>query len=88
MCLIEDWRYQFTLANNICFLELIKVVIGQLDELQKAEKYPFNPVVIDRFHCLRLRSSVRGNMLKVYNMINLCRYIKTCPDIYKYNTCI
>ena len=42
MCLIEDWRYQFTLANNICFLELIKVVIGQLDELQKADKYPFS----------------------------------------------
>ena len=36
----EDWRYQFTLANNVCLLELIKVALGHLDELQKAEKYP------------------------------------------------
>ena len=23
MCLNQDWRYQFTLVNNICLLELI-----------------------------------------------------------------
>ena len=23
MCFTEDWRYQFTLASNVCFLELI-----------------------------------------------------------------
>ena len=40
MCLNEDWMYQFTLANNFCFLELIQVANGHLDELQKAEKYP------------------------------------------------
>ena len=36
MCFNEDWRYQFTLDNNVCLLELI----GHLDDLQKAEKYP------------------------------------------------
>ena len=36
----EDWGYQFTLANDFCFLELIYVALGHLDELQKAEKYP------------------------------------------------
>ena len=36
----EDWRYQFTLANNVCLLDLISVALGHLDELQKAEKYP------------------------------------------------
>ena len=40
MCFNEDWRYKFTLANNICLLELIKVAIGHLDEIQMAEKYP------------------------------------------------
>ena len=30
----EDWKYQFTLANNVC-----KGHLGHLDELQKAEKY-------------------------------------------------
>ena len=40
MCFIEDQRYRFTLANNVCLLELIKVAIGHLDELQKVEKYP------------------------------------------------
>ena len=34
----EDWRYQFTLANNRCLVELILVAKGHLDELQKAEK--------------------------------------------------
>ena len=38
MCFNEDWMYQFTLANNVCLLELIYK--GHLDELQKAEKYP------------------------------------------------
>ena len=33
MCLNEDWRYQFTVANDFCLLE------GHLDELQKAVKY-------------------------------------------------
>ena len=36
----EDWSYQFTLANNICLLELIQVAKGHLDDFQKAEKYP------------------------------------------------
>ena len=36
----EDWRYRFTLANNVCLLELIYVAKGYLDEHQKAEKYP------------------------------------------------
>ena len=36
----EDWRHQFTLANNFCLLELIWVALGHLDELQKAERYP------------------------------------------------
>ena len=36
----EDWNYQFTLANNVCLLELFQVAPGHLDELQKAEKYP------------------------------------------------
>ena len=36
----EDWRYQFTRANNFCFLELIYVAVGHLDKLQKAKKYP------------------------------------------------
>ena len=40
MCFKEDWRYPFTLANNIWLLELIYVTLGHLDELQKAEKYP------------------------------------------------
>ena len=40
MCFDEDWMHQFTLANNFCLLELIYVALGQLDELQKAEKYP------------------------------------------------
>ena len=40
MCFNEDWRYQFTPADNFCLLELIYVVLGHLDELQKAEKYP------------------------------------------------
>ena len=40
MCFNEDWRYQFTLANNIRLLELIQVAKGHLDELQKAEKFP------------------------------------------------
>ena len=40
MCFNEDWRNKFTLANNVCLLELIQVAIGHLDELQKAEKYP------------------------------------------------
>ena len=40
MCFNEDWRYQFTLAKNVCLLELIYVAKGHLDELQKAEKYP------------------------------------------------
>ena len=40
MCFNEDWKYKFTLANNLCLLELIYVAIGHLDELQKAEKYP------------------------------------------------
>ena len=40
MCFNEDWRYQFTLANDFCLLELIWVALGHLDELQKAKKYP------------------------------------------------
>ena len=40
MCYNEDRKYQFTLAYNICLLELIYVALGHLDELQKAEKYP------------------------------------------------
>ena len=40
MCFNEDWQYQVTLDNNACFLELIYVTLGHLDELQKAEKYP------------------------------------------------
>ena len=32
--------YQFIFANYFCLLELIKVALGHLDELQKAEKYP------------------------------------------------
>ena len=40
MCFNEDWRYQFTLANNFYLLELISVALGHLDERQKAEKYP------------------------------------------------
>ena len=36
----EDWIYQFTLATNVCLLELILVAPGHLDELQKADKYP------------------------------------------------
>ena len=40
MCFNEDWKYEFTLANNSCLLELIQVALGHLDELQKAEKYP------------------------------------------------
>ena len=40
MCFNEDWRNQFTLANNVCLLELIYVAKGHLGELQKAEKYP------------------------------------------------
>ena len=40
MCFNEDWRYQFTLVNNFCLLELIEVAFGHLDELQKAEQYP------------------------------------------------
>ena len=40
MCFNENWWYQFTLANNVCFLELIYVAPGHLDELQKAEIYP------------------------------------------------
>ena len=40
MCFNEDWRYQFTIANNFCLLELIYVALGHLYELQKAEKYP------------------------------------------------
>ena len=40
MCYNEDWRHQFTLANNVYLLKLIKVAIGYLDELQKAVKYP------------------------------------------------
>ena len=39
MCFNEDWRYRFTLANNICLLELISVALGHLNEFQKAEKY-------------------------------------------------
>ena len=39
MCFNEDWRYQFTRANNVCLLELIWVALGHLDELQEAEKY-------------------------------------------------
>ena len=38
MCFNEDWSYQFTLANNLCLLELIQVALDHLDELQKAEK--------------------------------------------------
>ena len=37
MCVNED---QFTLANDVCLLELIKVALGHLDELHKTEKYP------------------------------------------------
>ena len=33
----EDWKYQFTLANSVCLLELIWVAPGHLDEFQKAE---------------------------------------------------
>ena len=40
MCFNEDWRYQFTLANDVCLLDLVYVAKGHLDELQKAEKYP------------------------------------------------
>ena len=40
MCFNEDLMYQFTLANNFCHLELFWVAVGNLDELQKAEKYP------------------------------------------------
>ena len=40
MCFIEDWKYQFSLANNVFLLELIYVALSHLDELQKAEKYP------------------------------------------------
>ena len=40
MCFNENRKYQFTLANNPCLLELIYVAIGHLDELQKADKYP------------------------------------------------
>ena len=40
MCFNENWRYQFTLANSFCLLELIYVAKGHLDELQKADKYP------------------------------------------------
>ena len=36
----DDWRYQFTRVNNFCLLELIKVALGHLDEIKKAEKYP------------------------------------------------
>ena len=37
MCFNDDWMYQFTRVNNFCLLELI---LGHLDELQKAQKYP------------------------------------------------
>ena len=40
MCFNEDRRYQLTLANYFCLLELISVALGHLDELQEAEKYP------------------------------------------------
>ena len=36
----KDWRYQLTLAKNVCLMELILVAPGHLDELQKAENYP------------------------------------------------
>ena len=36
----EDWRYQFSIANKLCLLELIWVAKGHLDELQKVEKFP------------------------------------------------
>ena len=32
--------YNLTRANNVCLLELLKVAIGHLDELQKADRYP------------------------------------------------
>ena len=35
MCFDEDWMHQFTLAHNICLLQLMF-----LDELQKADNYP------------------------------------------------
>ena len=31
---------KLTRANNVCLLVLIKLALGHLDELQKAEKYP------------------------------------------------
>ena len=40
MCFNGDWRYQFTVANNFCLMELIYAALCHLDELQKAEKYP------------------------------------------------
>ena len=40
MCFNKDRRYQFTVANNVCLMELIQLALGHLDELQKAEKYP------------------------------------------------
>ena len=42
MCFNDDWRYQFTVANYFCLMELIYVALGHLDELQKAEKYPIS----------------------------------------------
>ena len=40
MCFTEEWKYQFTIANNFCLLELIWVALGHPDELQKVDKYP------------------------------------------------
>ena len=46
MCFNENWRYQFTPANNFYLLELISVA---LDELQRPEKYPIRWVSLYQY---------------------------------------
>ena len=44
---IEDWRYQFTLANNVCLLELMPPRWAP-----EGREFSYEVVIIDKFHCI------------------------------------
>ena len=44
---IEDWRYQFTLANNVCLLELMPPRWAP-----EGREVSYEVVIIDKFHCI------------------------------------
>ena len=62
MCFHEDWKFQFTLANNFCLLEFIWVAKGHLDELQQANKYRGRYIQVSLYYIMGPMVTTRNNL--------------------------